>query len=178
MNSIYELCCNGFEQNLEPQFLKHDPLKKKAYIFSPYADPNPSMQVENMRRARLYMLYAKEHMGYAVRAPHAYLPMLLCDSVAAERAMALRFGLELLEQSDILLVCGTVMSKGMKGEIVHAAKLGIPIQVFDNQLYVKTRKLATQTGASKRLVRRCCEHNVLGLSADLTVPDEGGGGHA
>lgn len=178
MNSIYELCCDGLEQNLETQFLKHDPLKKKAYICSPYADPNPSIQIENMRRARLYMLYAKEHMGYAARAPHAYLPMLLCDAVAAERAMALRFGLELLEQSDILLVCGTAMSKGMKDEIVHAAKLGIPILVFDDQLYVKTRKLATQTGASKRLVRRCWEHNVLGLSADLTVPDEGGGGHA
>ena len=173
MNSIYELFCEGFEQKLEKQFLKNDPLKKKAYICSPYADPDSRVQVENMRRARLYMLYANEHMGYAARAPHAYIPMLLCDAVAAERAMALRFGLELLEQSDVLLICGTVMSKGMKGEIVHAAKLGIPIQVFDDQLYVKTRKLVTQTGASKRLVRRCWEHNVLGLGADLIVPDEG-----
>lgn len=178
MNSIYEFCCEGFEQKLESQFLKNNPLKKKAYICSPYADPDSSVQLENMRRARLYMLYANEHMGYAARAPHAYLPMLLCDAVAAERALALRFGLELLEQSDVLLVCGTVMSKGMKEEIVHAAKLGIPIQVFDDQLYVKTRKLVTQTGAPKRLVHRCWEHNVLGLGSDLTVPDEGGGGHA
>lgn len=178
MNSIYQLCCDGFEQKLEKQFLKHDPLKKRAYICSPYSDPDPEIQMENMRRARLYMLYADEHMGYLARAPHAYLPMLLCDSIAAERAMALRFGLEVLEQSNILLVCGTVMSKGMKGEILHAAKLGIPIQVFDDQLYVKTRKLVTQSGASKKLVRRSWEHNVLGLGTDLIVPDESGDGHA
>lgn len=178
MNSIYELCCEGFEHKLEKQFSKNDPLKKKAYICSPYADSDPDIQIENMRRARLYMLFANEHMGFAARAPHAYLPMLLCDTVAAERAMALRFGLELLEQSDVLLVCGTVMSKGMRGEIVHAAKLGIPILVFDDHLYVKTRKLATQSGATKRLVRRCWEHNVLGLGVNLIVPDEGGGGHA
>ena len=178
MNSIYELCCDGFEQKLEKQFLKSNPFKKKAYICSPYADPDPNVQVENMRKARLYMLYAKEYMGYAARAPHAYLPMLLCDSVASERAIALRFGLELLEQSDVLLVCGTFMSKGMQGEIVHAAKLGIPILVFDDQLYVKTRKLATQTGANKRLVHRCWEHNILGQDTDLIASAKGGEGNA
>lgn len=72
------------------------------------------------------MLYANEHMGHLARAPHAYLPMLVCDKLPAERSMALRFGLELLVQSDLLLVCGNVLSKGMRGEITHAAKLGMP----------------------------------------------------
>ena len=84
-------------------------------------------------------------------------------------------GLELLERSDLLLVCGTTLSKGMKGEITHAAKLGIPIQVFDDDLYVEVRKLVTQTGASKKLVELNREHSVLGLGKELVVPTQGGG---
>ena len=127
MYTIYEMCCDGFDQKLERQFLKPNRHLKKVYVCSPYSDPDPEVQLDNMRRARLYMLYANEHMGYLARAPHAYLPMLVCDGIPTERAMALRFGLELLERSDLLLVCGTTLSKGMKGEITHAAKLGIPI---------------------------------------------------
>lgn len=44
------------------------------------------------------------------RAPHAFLPMLLCDGVPSERAIALKFGIELLERSDVLLVCGNRIS--------------------------------------------------------------------
>ena len=119
MYTIYEMCCDGFDQKLEQQFLKPNRHQKKAYVCSPYSNPDLEVQLDNMRRARLYMLYAYEHMGYLARAPHAYLPMLVCDMVPTERAMALRFGLELLERSDLLLVCGTTLSKGMKGEIAH-----------------------------------------------------------
>ena len=100
MHNIFELCCEGYDKLLERQFQKPDRTKKKVYICSPFSDPDPDKQRDNMRRARLYMLYANEHMGYLARAPHAYLPMLICDRIPAERAMALRFGLELLEMSD------------------------------------------------------------------------------
>lgn len=175
MNTIYEMCCDNFDQKLERQFLMPNRHLKKAYVCSPYSDPDPEVQLDNMRRARLYMLYANEHMRLLARAPHAYLPMLVCDKVPTERAMALRFGLELLERSELLLVCGTILSKGMKGEITHAAKLGIPIQVFDDDLYVQVRKLVTQTGASKKLVELNREHSVLGLGNELVVPSQGGG---
>ena len=175
MHNIFELCCDGYDQKLESQFHRPDRSRKKVYICSPFSDTDPVKQMDNMRRARLYMLYAYEHMGYLARAPHAYLPMLVCDMVPTERAMALRFGLELLERSDLLLVCGTTLSKGMKGEITHAAKLGIPIQVFDDDLYVQVRKLVTQTGASKKLVELNREHSVLGLGNELVVPTQGGG---
>ncbi len=174
MHNIFELCCDGYDRRLEGQFLKPDKTKKKVYICSPYSDPDSEKQQENMRRARLYMLYANEHMGYLARAPHAYLPMLVCDRIPSERAMALRFGLELLEMSDMLLVCGTVLSRGMEGEIAHAAKLSIPIIVFDDELYVQTRKLVTKAGANKHLVKLDRSHAVLGLGEALIVPVEGG----
>ena len=178
MHNIFELCCEGYDKLLERQFQKPDCTRKKVYVCSPFSDPDADKQQENMRRARLYMLYANEHMGYLARAPHAYLPMLVCDKIPAERAMALRFGLELLEQSDMLLVCGTELSKGMKGEITHAAKLGIPIKVFDDELYVQTRKVVTKAGATKHLVTLDRNHAVLGLGQALIGPDEGGEVHA
>ena len=178
MHNIFELCCEGYDKLLERQFQKPNRTKKKVYICSPFSDPDPDKQRDNMRRARLYMLYANEHMGYLARAPHAYLPMLVCDRIPAERAMALRFGLELLEMSDLLLACGTELSTGMKGEISHAAKLGIPIMTFDDDLYIQVRKLVTKAGASKYLVSMDRNHTVLGLGQALIVPEEGGDAHA
>ena len=174
MYTIYEMCCDGFDQKLERQFLKPSRHQKKVYICSPYSDPDLEMQLDNMRRARLYMLYANEHMGYLARAPHAYLPMLVCDRIPAERAMALRFGLELLELSDVMLVCGTELSKGMRDEITHADKLGIPIMTFDEDLHIEVRKLVTKAGASKHLASMDREHTVLGLGQALVVPVKGG----
>ena len=147
MHNIFELCCDGYDQKLEFQFQKPDRARKKVYICSPFSDTDPVKQLDNMRRARLYMLYAYEHMGYLARAPHAYLPML---------------------------VCGTDLTKGMRGEITHAAKLGIPIIAFDDDLYVQTRKLVTQSGAQKQLVKLDRNHPVLGLGNSLIVPSKGG----
>lgn len=90
-----------------------------------------------------------------------YLPMLLCDHVAAERALALQFGLQLLEQSEVLLICGDRISRGMKGEIHHAAQLGIPIIVYCEDLYLDVRKLATRAGADKKLVAMDETHPAL-----------------
>ena len=86
--------------------------------------------------------------------------------------------LKRLEMSDMLLVCGTELSKGMKGEISHAAKLGIPIMTFDDDLYIQVRKLVTKAGASKHLVSMDRNHTVLGLGQALIVPEEGGDAHA
>jgi len=88
--------------------------------------------------------------------------------------LALRFRLELRQRADLLLLCRTALRKGMKVEVTHSAKLGIPSQVFDDDLYVQVRKLVTQTGASKKLVELSREHSVLGLGTDLIVPQESG----
>lgn len=119
----------SWERELDRQFLKNDRYRKRAYICSPLSGSTAEEELSNIWRARAYMLYARTMLGYMARAPHAYLPMLLCDHVAAERALALQFGLQLLEQSEVLLICGGRISRGMKGEIHHAAQLGIPIIV-------------------------------------------------
>lgn len=100
----------NWEDKLALQFLKNNRCCKKAYICSPLSAPTEEEMLRNMHSARAYMYYAMEKMGYAARAPHAYLPMLLCDRVPSERAIALQFGLHLLEESDLILVCGNHIS--------------------------------------------------------------------
>lgn len=151
----------SWERELDRQFLKNDRCRKRAYICSPLSGSTAEEELSNIWRARAYMLYARAMLGYLARAPHAYLPMLLCDHVAAERALALQFGLQLLEQSEVLLICGDRISRGMKGEIYHAAQLGIPIIVYCEDLYLDVRKLATRAGADKKLVAMDETHPAL-----------------
>lgn len=109
--------------------------RKNAYICSPLFDEAPEKLKDNMEQARLYMKITGHYMKVSAKAPHAYLPMLLCDRKPYERALAIKFGLELLEQCEMLLVCGDRLSQGMKGEIRHALKLKMPIVVFNQSLY-------------------------------------------
>jgi hypothetical protein len=164
MTDRFQIFDGNWETELEDQFQRNDRCRKRAYICSPLTASTAEQQKLNMRYAREYMLYVSKMLNCLARAPHAYLPMLLCDAVAAERALALRFGLQLLELSDVLLVCGARLSEGMKGEISHAAKLGMPIVVFDDALHIEVRKLVTQNGGKKSLVRLDRQHPILGQS--------------
>lgn len=151
-----------WQWQLEAAALKKDGCRRKAYICSPLSALTKSEMLENIRRARAYMFYANTQMQVISRAPHAYLPFLLCDDVPAERAIALRFGLELLEQCDVLLVCGNKLSKGMEGEIGKAASLKMPIQVFDKETHLSVKRIVTHNGADKHLVSLIEHHRLMG----------------
>lgn len=135
---------DDWEDSLLLQFLRPEPEKETAYICSPLRAEDANQYLTNLYAARAYMFYAKEQMGYLARAPHAYLPMLLCDEDTDERNLALRFGLELMEKSKLILVCGNRLSSGMKGEIVQAAALRKPIFVFDANLHHKVQQIVRQ----------------------------------
>ena len=138
----------------------------RAYICSPCTAGTAKGVQRNVQAARFYMWYAFENMEVIARAPHAYLPILLSDKLPAERALALRFGLELLEQSDMVFVCGKLLSTGMKGEIARAVELSIPIIVYDAELYLKVRKLVTRYGGDKAQVKLHNEPCYLSLTAE------------
>lgn len=155
MENIYY---DNWEQELMHQFLVEDKCKKKAYVCSPLSANTKEEMLLNMRTARAYMFYAMKKLNMSARAPHAYLPMLLCDSVPSERALALEFGINLLQRCDVLLVCGNRMSNGMKNEISNATILGMPIIVFDDMLYLEVQKLVTQRNGDKKTVKLNNEH--------------------
>ncbi len=144
------------------------PPLRRAYICSPCKAPTPELQRRNMLAARFYAWYAHENLDLRARAPHAYLPTLLNDHIPAERALALHFGLELLEQSELVLVCGTRLSSGMRNELTRAAQLGIPVLVFADTLFQDVRKLYTRAGGDKALVEQAQEQeqNYLAYDAD------------
>lgn len=158
----------NWEDKLALQFLKNNRCCKKAYICSPLSAPTEEEMLRNMHSARAYMYYTMEKMGYAARAPHAYLPMLLCDRVPSERAIALQFGLHLLEESDLILVCGSHISNGMREEILHAITLNMPIYTFEESLYLMVQKLATQHNGNKSLVHLNRDHYVLSWESPVT----------
>mgnify|MGYP004578841347 CR=1 FL=1 len=160
----------NWEQRLEMQFLKmkNDRCRKRAYICSPLSAEEDTEYLRNMHAARAYMLYAYEKMGVYARAPHAYLSMILCDKLPSERALALNFGLSLLENSEIILICGNRLSSGMKGEIAHAALFQMPMIVFDEGMYHEVQKEITRQGGNKRCVQLDRENFVLGFASPVS----------
>ena len=165
MENIYH---QYWEQELQYSFITEDRCKKRAYVCSPLSAETEKDFIENMRVARAYMFYALKKMNMSASAPHAYLPMLLCDKVPAERAIALDIGLRLLEQSEVLLVCGNRLSSGMKGEISRAVELRMDIIVFDEGLYLDVKKLVTQKGGEKGTVKLDRENFPMGFTSPTT----------
>lgn len=156
-----DIFTQGWENHLNEQMLTYNRCKKKAYICSPLGATSKEKILMNMHDAKAYMYYVSQKLGCIARAPHAYLPALLCDKIPAERALALEFGLKLLEQCEILLVCGDHISDGMLSEIIKAAKLNMDILVFDNNIYTQTKKIVTANGCDKSLVSLDINHPIL-----------------
>ena len=98
-----------------------------TYVCSPLSAPTRAEMLANAAKASTYMVNAEKEFGDRAVAPHAYLPYLLDDTVAEERALALEFDTKLLKLCTRLVVYGDVISSGMCVEIEEATKLGIPI---------------------------------------------------
>ena len=98
-----------------------------TYVCSPLSAPTRAGILANAAKAVTYMTYAEKEFGDRAVAPHAYLPYLLDDKVPEERALALDFGQKLLAMCSRLVVYGSRISSGMRGEITAAERLGIPI---------------------------------------------------
>lgn len=180
MSQIIDSLPMNWEAELEYQLLldQRDRYSKRAYICSPCSDSSKKAVQRNIRAARFYMYTARRDLCFTARAPHAYIPMLLSDAVPAERALALRLGLNVLEENDIVLVCGCRITSGMRGEIEHAAKLAIPIIAFHPDLYIDVRKIVTRLGGDKQLVSFHNNHPLLALSAEDLFGEEEDKKHA
>ncbi len=167
LNKIMEI-----EQFLAHQFLDKEDRRKRAYICSPLSAKSEDAFVENMQRARRYMYYAAKKMGLAARAPHAYLPMLLCDRIPNERALALQFGLRLLEESDILLVCGDRISLGMQGEISHAISIQTKILTFSHRMYLRVCEHVRRENGDTGLVELDENHPFMAGKKEVPAQEE------
>lgn len=98
-----------------------------TYVCSPLSAPSRAEMLANTAKACTYAVKAEEEFDDRAVAPHAYLPYLLDDRIAEQRALALEFDMKLLTMCARVVVFGSAISSGMQGEIDHATKLGIPV---------------------------------------------------
>lgn len=102
---------------------------KLVYICSPLRGEYE----QNIKNAIRYCEIAAG-LGVIPLAPHTIFTQYLNDTVAAQREQALHMGLGLLEKCDEMWRMGQVISEGMEGETLLAAKLGIPVHDVKNPL--------------------------------------------
>ena len=106
---------------------------KKAYICSPLSAPDTKGVSHNMDMARFYMERMQVLCHCRTFASHAYLPLMLDDSIPEEREIALRIGMELMGLCDILIICGRRVSSGMAGEVREAFAKGMAVYWYDSE---------------------------------------------
>ena len=105
--------------------------KDLYYICSPLGAPTQEGIRANMMRARKYMEMVSVRYNCRAIAPHAILPEYLDDRIPEERELGRKFGMDLLKICKKMVVCGTVISNGMRAEIELAEGLGIEIIYTD-----------------------------------------------
>lgn len=97
-----------------------------VYICSPLSAPTKEGIQKNMERAAHYARLVSGTFGCRTIAPHSFLPEYLDDNIPEEREAGLAFGLSVLRLSKAIIVCGSRISSGMRGEIEMAGELNIP----------------------------------------------------
>ena len=100
--------------------------KDIVYICSPLSAPTKEGIRQNMEKAAHYARLVSGTFGCRAIAPHSFLPEYLDDNIPAEREAGLAFGLSVLRLSKAIIVCGSRISSGMRGEIRMAGELNIP----------------------------------------------------
>ena len=90
---------------------------KKAYICSPLSARNPEGVQHNMELAKYYLMQMKRLYHCRTFASHAHLPLMLDDRIPEERETAMQIGALMLDLCEVLIICGSCISEGMRREI-------------------------------------------------------------
>lgn len=98
---------------------------EKVYVCSQYG--TRGNRETNLEFAKVFCMAVIEE-GKIPICPHLFYSSVLNDDVESQRAAGLRMGLELLEDCSELRIFSR-LSEGMKGEILKAEKLGIPVTI-------------------------------------------------
>ncbi|MCB6415675.1 nucleoside 2-deoxyribosyltransferase [Faecalimonas umbilicata] len=105
---------------------------RKAYICSPLSAPTEKEIRHNMEMAKFYLMRMRQIYHCRTFASHAYLPLMLDDTIQEERKVALQIGMKMLRLCDALIICGRRISAGMAKEIKAAFALGIEVFWYDS----------------------------------------------
>lgn len=127
---------------------------KKGYNLGYVASPlNAPTKIEircNMKKARIYEDVVNKISGSRNKAIQGYVPALLDDHIEEERELGLQMGLQLLEMSDAIILCGLRLTNGMEAELRMAVEHDKKVYIlkgnptcfsFINRFMIRTRKL-------------------------------------
>lgn len=106
---------------------------KKAYICSPLSAPNPEGVQHNMELAKYYLMQMKRLYHCRTFASHAHLPLMLDDRIPEERETAMQIAVLMLDLCEVLIICGSHISEGMRSEIQTAFVKGKDIYWYDSK---------------------------------------------
>ena len=107
---------------------------KKAYICSPLSAPNPEGVQHNMELAKYYLMQMKRLHHCRTFASHAHLPLMLDDRIPEERETAMQIGALMLDLCEVLIICGSCISEGMRREIQTAFEKGKDVYWYDSKM--------------------------------------------
>ena len=100
-----------------------------VYICSPYSGDTE----RNIENARKYSRFAVDR-HYLPIAPHIYFTQFMDDEIPEERKTAIFMNRVLLSKCVELWVFGSVISRGMKGEIKRAKRKHLKIRYFTEEM--------------------------------------------
>ena len=134
---------------------------ERVYICSPLGADTEAEIFCNMRAAGGYAGYVIKKMQYFATAVHAYLPFFYNDKIPKQREEAMNMGMQVLKDSQILMVCGNRISKGMKEEIKYAIKNHKEIVVFNQNVFDDVVKLVSESGEREFNIQYNPDHPTL-----------------
>ncbi len=100
-----------------------------VYICSPYSGDTE----RNIENARKYSRFAVDR-NYLPITPHIYFTQFMDDEIPEERNTAIFMNRVLLSKCVELWVFGSVISRGMKGEIKRAKRKHLKIRYFTEEM--------------------------------------------
>ena len=134
---------------------------ERVYICSPLGAETEKEIFYNMRAAGGYAGYVINKMQYFATAVHAYLPFFYNDKIPSQREEAMRMGIQVLDDSQILMVCGNRISNGMKTEIEYAINNYKEIITFNKNVFDDVIKLVKESGVKEFNVQFNADHPTL-----------------
>ena len=100
-----------------------------VYICSPYSGDTE----RNIENAKKYSRFAVDR-NYLPITPHIYFTQFMDDEIPEERKTAIFMNRVLLSKCVELWVFGSVISRGMKGEIKRAKRKHLKIRYFTEEM--------------------------------------------
>ena len=88
----------------------------------------------NMELAKYYLMQMKRLYHCRTFASHAHLPLMLDDRIPEERETAMQIAVLMLDLCEVLIICGSHISEGMRSEIQTAFVKGKDIYWYDSKM--------------------------------------------